>query len=98
MFNFKDFNITTNGKGFEGDKIKTDRLLNREITVHAFKIVDSIVDKGKKRLDMQISIGDTKHVVFTGAKDLMEKIQMVPEDKFPFKTTIIKENDWLKFT
>jgi hypothetical protein len=98
MFNFKDFNITSDKKGYQGDRIKTDRLINREIIIHEFKIEDSKVELGTKYLIMQISLGDTKHVWWTGGKLLKEDIQKVPPDKFPFKTTIIKENDMLKFT
>jgi hypothetical protein len=98
MKNFKDFNITTTTKGYKGDKIKTERLLNREIKVYEYKIVPSIKEQGKLCLHMQIQIGETQHVVFTSAKVLMEDIQKVPEEGFPFLTTIIKENDYLKFT
>lgn len=98
MFEFKDFNITSNEKGYKGDKIKTERLIGRQITVHEYKIEDSIKLPGTKYLCMQISIGEIKHVVFTSGKALMEDIQKVPEDKFPFQTTIVKDNDWLKFT
>ncbi|WP_295675513.1 hypothetical protein [uncultured Mucilaginibacter sp.] len=47
---------------------------------------------------MQISIGETMHVIFTSGKALIEDIQNNPQIKYPFKTTIVKENDWLKFT
>ena len=96
MENFKDFGIKKETKGFKGDSIKTSRLLNREIEVHAFKIEDSKQEAGTKCLHLQIKIGETWHVVFTGGKSLIEDIQQVP--KFPFKTTIVKENEWLKFT
>src|SRR5438067_2175055 len=98
MFNFKDFNITTNRKGYEGDKIKTDRLINREITVHEFKMEDSIKQPGTKYLAMQISITDTKHVVFMSEKFLINDIHKVPENGFAFITTIRKRNDMLKCT
>jgi hypothetical protein len=97
LFNFKDFGINTNQKGYKGDKIKTDRLLNREITVHEYKIQDSIKEAGKKCLHLQISIGETFHVVFTSGMLLMRDIQN-EGIKFPFVTTIIKEDDYLKFT
>lgn len=98
MNNFKDFNITRETKGYTGNKIKIDRVLNVEITVHDCKIEDSTKEIGQKRLDMQISIGDTMHVIFTSGKALIEVIRDNPQIKYPFKTTIVKENDWLKFT
>ena len=98
MNSFKDFGITRETKGFKGDKIKTDRLLNREITVHDYKLEDSKKEVGTKCLHLQISINDSYHVVFTAGKDLIADIQKVPKEGFPFTTTIVKENDWLKFT
>ena len=98
MNDFKSFGITDTRKGFKGDKIKTDRLLNREIVVHEYKIEDSKKEAGGKCLHLQISIGNEFYVVFTGAKILMKMIELVPKDGFPFKTIVIKENEYLKFT
>lgn len=98
MKNFKDLGIKNNTQAFVGDKIKIDRILNREISVHGFKIEDSKVKSGTKCLYMQISIGDAKHVVFTGSVVLMDMIQQVSSADFPFKTTITRENERLEFT
>ena len=95
MTSFKDLNITADHKGFTGDKIKIDRLLSREITVTAFKIEPSkFLDKGNgKRLTLQIELLGNRHVVFTGSGVLMDLIQKVPKEAFPFTTTIQKQND-----
>ena len=103
MNRFSQFNIKAPIKGFEGNKIKMARILNREIVVHAYKIEDSKVqafrEKGTgKCLHLQISVENDMHVVFTSSSGLIEMIQMVPEDKFPFTTTIVEENDRYKFT
>lgn len=101
MKSFSQFKIETTTKGFEGDKIKMSRILDREIVVHHFKIVDSKVFKERgsgKCMHLQISINDEKHVVFTGASGLIDAIIQVPEDCFPFTTTIIKESERFKFT
>lgn len=96
MKTFKDFGITTDNKGFKGDKIKIERILNREVTVQAFKIVDSQF-KGKC-LHLQILLNNTSHVVFTGSVNLMDMIQQVKQEDFPFTTTIVKENERYDFT
>ena len=96
MKSFKDFGIKTEDKGFVGDKIKINKILNREIAVLAYKIGDSKYNG--KCLHLQIQLGDTKHVVFTGSKNLMESIVMVSKDDFPFKTTIVEENERFEFT
>jgi hypothetical protein len=98
---FSQFNIQAPSKGFEGDKIKMSRILNREIVVHDYKIEDSKVFKEKgsgKCLQMQISFNNNKHVIFTSASGLIEVIQQVPDNGFPFTTTIIPENDRYIFT
>ncbi len=66
----------------------------------AFKIGDSkYSDKGSgKCLQLQIQLSETKHVVFTGSVFLIDTIQKVPADKFPFTTTIIEENERYEFT
>lgn len=96
MKKFSELGIKTNIQSFMGDKIKMDRILNREIVVHDFRIEDSKYTE--KCLYMQISIGQTKHVVFTGSKNLRETIQQIPKDGFPFTTTIIREAEYFTFT
>jgi hypothetical protein len=103
MNRFSQFNIKTPDKGFEGDKVKIDRILNRQIIVHAFRIEDSKVkafqEKGSgKCLSLQVSYNNEMHVLFTGSSVLIEQIKQVPPDKFPFETIIIRENERLKFT
>jgi hypothetical protein len=103
MYQFSQFNIKAPSKGFEGDKIKMERVLNREILVHEYKIekskVKSYQDRGSERcLYMQISINDVKHVLFTGSTCLIEQIEQVPKSNFPFVTTIVKDNQRLMFT
>lgn len=98
---FTDFGIKPVTKAFVGSKIEIDRILNTEITVHDFRIVDSIFTKensSNKCLHLQIAIGEIKYVVFTGSVSLMDMIQQVPKDGLPFKVTIIKENKQFQFT
>jgi hypothetical protein len=99
MDKFSDLGIKPSIKGLIGDKIKIDRILNREVVVNDYRIKDSkYTDGNGKCLYLQISIGDMNHVVFTGATVLMETIQKVPKEKFPFTTTIIKENEYFEFS
>ena len=97
---FADFGIKPNLKGFEGDKIKIDRILNKAVIVEAYKIEKSkFEEKGNGQcLHIQVSVDNEKRVVFSGSKFLMDMIEQVPKDKFPFTTTIVKESDSLKFT
>jgi len=96
--NFKDFGITIEHKAFTGDKIKMSKVLNKEITVYGFKLVDSKFEGKGKCLHMQIGMQGSMYVLFTGSAILTEMIQKVPKDHFPFITTIIEENERFQFT
>jgi len=103
MNSFSQFNIKIESQSFEGDKIKMSKILNREIVVHHFKLEDSKVksfqEKGTgKCLHLQISFDNRKHVVFTSSTGLIEVIKKIPDDGFPFSTTIVEENERFKFT
>ncbi len=96
---FSDFKIKSElPAAFNGDKIKIDRIFNREISVSRFKIEPSTVNIGTNRLVLEIELNGNKHIVFTGSLWLMEAIQKIPEDGFPFTTTIINDNDRYLFT
>lgn len=96
---FNELGIRAESTGFEGDKIAIDRILNKEVIVNAFKIVDSkFPDKSPLCLHMQITIDDRKHVVFTGSKVLQGVLERVPKEAFPFATTIVRDNRRFEFT
>jgi hypothetical protein len=103
MNNFGQFNIQQTTRGFEGDKIKISKIMNREIIIHDFKIEDSKVKEFRengteKCLHLQIELSDEKRIVFTSSGGLMEAIQRVPKTGFPFTTTIVRDNDRFMFT
>lgn len=50
MNQFKNFNIHAELNSFTGDKIKIEKVLNREIKVLDFKIEDSKIKPGTKLL------------------------------------------------
>lgn len=93
MNSFKDFGIKATNTNFTGDKIKMSKILNKPITVVAYKIDKSkFYENGNgKCLHLQIEIAGTKHVVFTGSATLMEMIEKAPKEKFPFETIIEEE-------
>lgn len=97
MKKFSDFNITVTQNVFTGDKIKITKILNREITVHAFKLEPSKHFKNEC-LHLQIEFNKDKYVLFTGSTKLIEQIQQVPASGFPFNTTIINESEMYLFS
>ena len=101
MKSFKELGISPERPAMTGDKIDIDRIFNREIEVHSYYIKDSKYEKGRgngKCLYLQISVANEKRVVFSGSGVLMELIEKIPKQEFPFKTTIIKQDKAHLFT
>lgn len=98
MKQFKELGIAKPEPGFAGDKIKMNRILNREVIINKYRIVPSKFEKCGMRLDMQINFNGENHVVWCSAKGLIETIKQIPEDGFPFTTTIVVENERYLFT
>lgn len=98
MFNFKDLGITPKESAFVGKKIDIEDVLNLPISVLGYEIKDSTKKANTKYLTLQIETEENKRVVFTGSKNLMDLISQVPKDKFPFTTTIKKNDRRLDFT
>jgi hypothetical protein len=93
---FSDLGIKVTTSHFIGDKIKINKVLNREITVIDFSVKSSKFNGNC--LNIQIELNGTKHVVFTGSTVLIETIEKVPRSAFPFLTTIIQEGEHYEFT
>lgn len=99
-FAFKDFGITSESVNLQGEKIKMNKVLNKPIKVHKYKIAPSkFCEKGNgKCLHLQIEIDNEMRVVFTGSTNLQELIEKVPKEKYPFTTTIVKNGEMYEFT
>ncbi|MCO6499111.1 MAG: hypothetical protein J5I47_01895 [Vicingus serpentipes] len=98
MNSFKDFNIKPKINSFVGEKIQVQKLFNLPIIVFDFKIEPSKQKEGTELLTLQIEKSGEKRIVFTGSTVLIDQIKRVPEDKFPFITTIKGDNDYYEFT
>lgn len=97
MKNFSDFKIVPIIENFVGDKIETKKLLDKEIVVKSFKVGPSNFKDRGDRLDLQIEYKDEDRVVFTSGKYLIQTIEKVPKDCFPFKTKIVELDGHLEF-
>lgn len=100
MNKFSDFKVSVDPNPFRGDKVKMERILNRQILLRAFRIEPSnFKEKGcDLRLKLAFTVGTEDHITFTSSLTLMEMIKKVPENGFPFTTTIVKQNERLEFT
>lgn len=98
MNTFKQFNIEPKVSNFVGEKISIERLFNLQITVLDYRVEPSKHHKGTELLTLQIEKGGEKRIVFCGSKVLIDMIQRVPKNGFPFLTTIVGEKDYYEFT
>lgn len=98
MRNFSDFNIKPRVSNFVGEKIKVQKLFNVPISVIAFKVEPSRQKPGTELLTLQIEKSGEKRIVFTGSTVLIDQIRRVPDDGFPFITTIRGDNSHYEFT
>lgn len=97
MKQFSDLDIQDESKGLVGDRIKTERVLDKKITVLDFDVITSKFSG--KCLQMQIEYNSEKRVIFTSAKRLISQMEQVDKSHLPFSTTIKKQDDdTFKFT
>lgn len=96
MKKFSSFGIKPDIKTFMGEKIKIDRIINREIIVSDYKIEPSNFEGD--RLTLQIEVSGDHRIVFTGSKILTNLIKQIPKSEFPFSTTIVKDRECYEFT
>lgn len=100
MTKFSELGIQAPAPSMEGEKIEIYKILNKEIKVHGYEIKPSkYPEKGNGQcLYMQIEVGNSKRVLFSGSKFLMDTLNLIPKDKFPITTTIVQDNQRLQFT
>lgn len=100
MTEFSELGISVETNAFIGDKVKMSKILNTKIEVQKFKIEESkFKENGNgKRLVLQILWKSEMHIVFSGSLTLQNAILRVPINKFPFTTTIIKQDECYVFS
>jgi len=97
MKKFSELGIDIKNDSFVGDKIKIDKVINREIVILDFKVQESKINEGKKFLSLQIELSGEKKVIFTGAKLLIQAITQIDKSNLPVSTTIVSENQMYQF-
>jgi hypothetical protein len=80
-----------------GEKIKVFRVLDKEITIHEYRIEPSTKIVGDLCLWMQITFNDEKRVIFTSSKGLRNMISQTEKADFPMEATIIEVNKEYQF-
>lgn len=100
MKQFSELGIGNNEperKGLVGDRIKTERVLDKKITVLHFEIKGSKFEG--RCLHLQIEYNEDKRVIFTSSKGLISQLENADPSICPFTTVIRKQEDeTYKFT
>lgn len=97
MNRFSDFKVVPPERQFDGEKIKIFKILNKEVKVLNYRIVDSKF-KNSQRLDLHIEMEGIKYIVFTGSNHLLKTIEQIDKNNLPFLTVIEKDGESFKFT
>ncbi|OPY54719.1 MAG: hypothetical protein A4E48_00298 [Methanosaeta sp. PtaU1.Bin060] len=91
---FSDF---ANEEAFEGEKLRLDDILNKEILVTGYKIKDSHQKKNTQYLTIHFKLDGVQHIAFTGSMVLMDQLRKY-ESHLPFLAVIKKINKHYTFS
>lgn len=94
MRKFSDF--SSENTTLEGEKTKIHDILNKEIVVTGFRILNGKFET-EKVLQLQFELNKNKHILFTGSEVLRNQIEKY-NDQIPFETTIIKPHKYYTFS
>jgi len=92
---FRDFADETTP--FEGDKMKIDDLLNKEILILGFKERDSKQKQGTSYVTIQFKLDGKEYIMFTGSKVITDQLHKY-EENIPFYATIKKIDRYYTFS
>jgi hypothetical protein len=99
MKRFSDLNITINTDNFSGEKIKINQILNKSIIIIDYKVVKSkFKDKTEDCLYLAFKYNNNLRITFTGSKILINILNLIQKDDFPFETKIKLKNKGYIFT
>ena len=79
-----------------GDKISITDVINKEITILAFRVKESKLKDGNY-LTLQIEKEEKKFVIFTGSNVLIDQMEKY-KNELPFLTTIRKIHKYYSLT
>lgn len=100
MKDFSQLNVSQQQNGFIGTRIDMPDVFNQPIIVHAFKVAPSKFPKpGREEcLHMQIEVEGKKRVLFCTSRVMINTLQNIDPEDFPFKTVIKKNDKRFEFT
>lgn len=90
MKKFSDLNIKLDNENiFMSEKMKISEIVEKQIIVESFKITDSKFPN-KKCLNLYFNFNNKNKITFSSSEKLIEQIEKVNINDFPFETKIIK--------
>ncbi len=97
---FSELGIKVDQIPMAGEKIKINRVVNKQIEVVDFELNSSKFnsESGHKCLKLQIRFENELRVVFTGATMLVQAISKIEKTNLPFMTIIVENNGFYTFT
>ena len=95
MKRFSDF--AKEEKPLDGEKIKIDDLLNKEVIVKDFKIAKSKYEGKGDYMTLQVEENGETRVSFTGSSVLINQCKKY-QDEMPFQTVIKKVERYYTFS
>ena len=101
MNKFENFNIKSTIGTFDGRKVNFAELFNVPIVVKDYRIEESKFtgkNRSNNRLQISIIFNNDDCIAFSASDNLMEMINKVPKDCFPFETVIKKHDKRFEFT
>lgn len=95
MKRFSDF---AEEQTLDGEKMKLDDVLNKEIIVTGFMVSRSkYKSNGENCLKLQFELNGTKHILFTGSNVLINQIERY-QSEIPFISTIKRVDKFYTFS
>lgn len=95
MKRFSDF---AEEQTLDGDKVKLDDVLNKEIVVTGYVVTKSkYKSSGDMCLKLQFEVDGAMYILFTGSNVLINQIERY-HDEIPFITTIKKVDKFYTFS
>ena len=82
----------------EGNKIRIDEILNKQLTVINFRVSESKFSKNNngKYITIQVEIENQNKVIFTGSAILTKQCEKY-KNHMPFNAQIIRQNNYYTF-
>lgn len=95
----KHFSEISQEQIFDGDKIRIDDIVNKEISILKYTVKSSRYTKNKsgEYLTLQLEIDGKRHVIFTGSDVLIDQLKKYATE-LPFKAIIRKINRYYSLT